>query len=159
MEEPRNPGAHPTEAVGAAIVRQAGPDDATRLAALSGQLGYPATAAEMTTRLAAVGSDPRHAIFVVAEAGGTVVGWVHACLRDLLVSQPQAEIEGLVVDEACRSVGLGRQLLERAEEWARDQGCTTVFLRSNVTRERAHAFYERAGYQHVKTSKAFRKGL
>jgi len=28
-----------------------------------------------------------------------------------------------------------------------------------VIRERAHAFYERQGYQHVKTQKSFRKDL
>jgi hypothetical protein len=32
-------------------------------------------------------------------------------------------------------------------------------VRSNVIRERAHAFYERHGYIHFKTQKAFRKPL
>ena len=42
----------------------------------------------------------------------------------------------------------------RARKAARPSG-----LRSNVIRERAHAFYERHGYTHVKTQKAFRKQL
>jgi hypothetical protein len=32
-------------------------------------------------------------------------------------------------------------------------------VRSNVIRDRAHKFYERQGYEHYKTQKAFRKPL
>jgi len=32
-------------------------------------------------------------------------------------------------------------------------------VRSNVTRVRAHSFYERNGYEHYKTQKSFRKPL
>jgi len=32
-------------------------------------------------------------------------------------------------------------------------------VRSNVTRERAHAFYGRLGYETVKTQRVFRKTL
>jgi len=32
-------------------------------------------------------------------------------------------------------------------------------VRSNVIRDRAHKFYERQGYEHCKTQKAFRKRL
>ena len=55
--------------------------------------------------------------------------------------------------------GIGKLLMERAEMWAREHGCKIVSLRSNVIRERAHAFYERLGYKHVKTQKSFRKVL
>jgi GNAT superfamily N-acetyltransferase len=54
---------------------------------------------------------------------------------------------------------VGLKLLERAEQWAREKGCTMVGLRSNVIRDRAHAFYERNGYEHFKTQKSFRKQL
>jgi len=39
------------------------------------------------------------------------------------------------------------------------KSCRAIGLRSNVIRERARAFYERHGYQHFKTQKAFRKDL
>ena len=67
------------------------------------------------------------------------------------------EISGLVVDEQVRSQGIGEKLLDRAEQWAREKGCRTVGLRCNVIRDRAHAFYQRHGYQHTKTQKSFRK--
>ena len=58
-----------------------------------------------------------------------------------------------------RSLGAGAKLLDAAEAWAREKKCTGMSVRSNVIRERAHAFYERQGYQHIKTQKAFRKSL
>jgi GNAT superfamily N-acetyltransferase len=50
-------------------------------------------------------------------------------------------------------------LLARAERWARERGCREIGLRSNVIRDRAHAFYEGHRYRHVKTQKSFRKDL
>jgi GNAT superfamily N-acetyltransferase len=49
--------------------------------------------------------------------------------------------------------------MERAEEWAQEKGCESVYVRSNAVRERAHRFYERIGYTNVKTSLTFRKAL
>jgi GNAT superfamily N-acetyltransferase len=74
-------------------------------------------------------------------------------------ADPRAEVAGLVVDASCRSRGIGAMLMARTEEWAREHGCAAVTLRSNVIRERAHRFYERLGYQIVKTQKSFRKTL
>lgn len=88
-----------------------------------------------------------------------MIGWVHVEERRLIESEPRAEINGLVVDETCRSRGVGRVLLEHAEQWARERGFRSVVLRSNVIRGRAHAFYERLGYQVFKTQKVFRKPL
>ena len=71
----------------------------------------------------------------------------------------RAEISGFVVDEHHRSQRVGMHLLARAERWAREIGCRAIGLRSNVIRDRAHAFYESHGYQHIKTQKSFRKDL
>jgi len=68
-------------------------------------------------------------------------------------------LNGLVVDDKRRSLGAGAMLLAAAERWAKSQGCKSVSVRSNVIRGRAHAFYERHGYEHYKTQKAFRKIL
>jgi len=68
-------------------------------------------------------------------------------------------VNGLVVDEKVRSRGAGWSLLQAAEEWARKKRCKGMSVRSNVLRERAHGFYERHGYEHYKTQKAFRKKL
>ena len=109
-------------------------------------------------RTTEISRDEHHAIFV-AETDGCVIGWVHVYLCPLLEVDLQAEIGGLVVDESWRSRGVGRLLLERAEQWAREHGVCKLIVRSNIVRERAHAFYERVGYVCFKTSRVFSKTL
>jgi len=140
-------------------IRPARHCDVRQLAVLSGQLGYPSTEAEVKARLDAIEALPEHALFVAVAADETLAGFLDIFVLRTIESDPRAEIAGLVVDEAVRSRGVGQLLIERAEAWAREQGCATASLRSNVIRERAHIFYERLGYRYIKTQKSFRKSL
>jgi GNAT superfamily N-acetyltransferase len=132
--------------------------DAERAAELSTQLGYPTTAKEMLRRLAQVLQLEDHAVYV-AESDGRVVGWGHVCVRPLVQVDRAAEIEGLVVDEVCRGQGIGRLLIRQIERWVREKGCNTIYVRSNIIRERAHGFYQGLGHENIKTSLTFRKTL
>jgi GNAT superfamily N-acetyltransferase len=138
-------------------IRRARASDAHTIAKLSGQLGYPTTAKQMAKRLRVVLKDGDGACLLAETKARGVVGWVHVSTTPLLEVQPRAEVNGLVVEEAVRRQGAGWLLLEAAERWARKKGCKGVSVRSNVIRERAHAFYLRHGYEHYKTQKAFRK--
>ncbi len=142
-------------------IRRARRGDAERIAQLSGELGYPATAAQVATRLRQLTPVSKHAVFVAesSDAATGLIGWVHVSVSHLLESDVRAEVNGLIVAEGQRSAGAGAKLLEAAEEWARRRGCRGMNVRSNVIRERAHKFYERHGYEHYKTQKAFRKAL
>jgi GNAT superfamily N-acetyltransferase len=140
-------------------IRKVKQADAERLAALSGQLGYPVTAKEMATRLRRAMKMKDGACFVAETKEDGVIGWVHVTATLLLEVEQRAEVNGLVVDEKVRSRGAGGGLLEAAEAWARKAGCVRMSVRSNVIRERAHGFYLRKGYEHYKTQKAFRKTL
>ncbi len=139
-------------------VRPAAPGDAARLAALSTALGYPMTPEEAVDRLAAIADHPDHAL-LVAQANGRVEGWIQVSLPRIFEAPRQAEIAGLIVDEAARGGGIGRKLLEAAQGWARAQGCRAIRVRSNVIRERARAFYEREGFVAIKTQRVFEKPL
>jgi ribosomal protein S18 acetylase RimI-like enzyme len=139
-------------------IRRARSSDAARLAALSDELGYPATSSEMKIRLRRLKPANNNAVFV-AESNGQVLGWLHVSASYLLELPQRAEVNGLVVAEAHRSLGAGARLLDAAEAWARKKKCVSMSVRSNVLRNRAHAFYERHGYEHYKTQKAFRKPL
>ena len=142
-------------------IRRARRGDAERIAQLCGELGYPATAAQVATRLRQLTPVSKHAVFVAesSDAATGLIGWVHVSVSHLLESDIRAEVNGLIVAEGQRSAGAGAKLLEAAEEWARRRGCRGMNVRSNVIRERAHGFYERNGYEHYKTQKAFRKAL
>lgn len=133
--------------------------DAARLAELSGQLGYPATTAEIRKRMRGIRPAGQHALFVAETKSAGVIGWLHVSRQPLLEGEIRAEVNGLVVAEDHRSLGAGAQLLAAAEDWARKRGCKGMSVRSNVIRERAHQFYERNGYEHYKTQKSFRKPL
>ncbi len=139
-------------------IRSAVVGDAEAMTRLSVQLGYEAMSHETAQRLEALIGDREHEVYV-AVSGGMLVGWIHVHLRPSLLTDEEAEIAALVVDEEVRSRGIGRVLVERAERWAQEQGCRTIRLRSNAVRLRAHAFYERLGYEGIKTSKVFRKTL
>jgi GNAT superfamily N-acetyltransferase len=140
-------------------IRPARPDDYPRMAELAGQLGYPSTAGDVARRLAGLNATGEHVVFVAQFADGTIAGWIGAFVYRCVEADARVEISGLVVEERFRSQAVGKFLLERAEAWARDRGCSATSLRSNVIRERAHAFYERQGYEHTKTQKSFRKKL
>ena len=140
-------------------IRRAKGTDAPRIAILSGQLGYPATATEMRKRLAGIKPASQHAVFVADSPEDGVIGWTHVSKQPLLEAEIRAEVNGLVVAEGQRSLGTGALLLAAAEDWARKHGCKGMSVRSNVLRERAHKFYERHGYEHYKTQKSFRKPL
>ncbi|HYL64201.1 MAG TPA: GNAT family N-acetyltransferase [Candidatus Methylomirabilis sp.] len=140
-------------------IRRARRGDAARIAELSGQLGYPATPAQIVRRWKGLKPAALHAVFVADSPGSGVTGWVHVSVAHFVDSETRAEINGLIVAEGKRSLGGGARLMAAAEEWARKQGCGSVHVRSNVIRERAHKFYERQGYEHYKSQKAFRKPL
>lgn len=140
-------------------IRAAGPEDVPELARLAGELGYPSTAAQIGARLKRVTADRKHTVMVAADDAGRLAGWVHVFINKLLESDPRAEIGGLVADPARRRQGIGRALMQHAEDWARQQGVVMVSLRSNIKRADARPFYERIGYTAAKTQLNFRKQI
>jgi GNAT superfamily N-acetyltransferase len=139
-------------------VRPPLPSDAPVLAALAGELGYPTDAQAMLARLAAL--HPTDAAVIVAtDADDIPTGWVHVELHRSLVEPLSALILGLVVGEGHRSEGIGAELLAAAERWARARGCRRLVVATRITRERAHRFYAREGYEVAKTSYFLTKAL
>jgi GNAT superfamily N-acetyltransferase len=160
--------AHPNRFAGAVATRQdhrpmtlrdARSSDAAVVAALSIQLGYPMRPEEAEARLAALQATDDNAVLVAESEDGVVIGWIHVFGQLLLETGAFAEIAGLVVDEAWRGRGTGAALVEAAAEWAARRGYGTLRVRSNVVRERAHAFYERLGFARSKTQAVFVRPL
>ncbi len=140
-------------------VRPAQPCDCEAMAALAVQLGYECTGEEVRKRLRDMQDSNQYAVFVAHLPEGQIAGWIGAYLFRSIETGSCVEINGLVVDERFRSRGIGRILLGAAEEWARSIGFDVIAVHSNVTRGRAHRFYTKNGYAHVKTQKEFRKSL
>lgn len=139
-------------------VRPPLPGDAPVLAALAGELGYPTTAEELLGRLAALHPTDA-AVMVSTDANDVPNGWCHVEMRRTLVEPMSALIAGLVIGEGHRSGGIGAVLLAAAEAWARARGCRQMVVATRVTREQAHRFYAREGYEVSKTSHFLTKAL
>jgi GNAT superfamily N-acetyltransferase len=133
--------------------------DAGAAARLSLDLGYPADPGVMEARVAAILAEPDHAVFGAESGTGSLLGWVHVCLRLLLIDPPSAFVEGLVVERGARRRGVGRALMAAAEDWARRGGAEAVRLRSGAPRTDAHAFYRALGYREGKAALGFEKSL
>jgi predicted N-acetyltransferase YhbS len=143
----------------AATIRAMREADARHVADLTAQLGYPSAAAQIGTRLAHLRRGREDEVLVAVDERDEPVGWIHVSRVASLEADDLALIGGLVVDDAQRSSGIGEALLGAAEGWAREHGASTMIVRSRITRERAHGFYERHGYRTVKTSHVFEKRL
>lgn len=139
-------------------VRRAQMGDASEMTRLAVQLEYPMPATEMGRRLAVLLADERHYV-AVAVSGGVVVGWMHVERRFSLEGGDRSELMGLVVDSSARRRGLGRELVNAAENWALSRGLSSLTVRSNAARELSHPFYEALGYARVKTQHVYRKTL
>lgn len=133
-------------------------DDVDAVAGLTTQLGYPATDAEIARRFARIDRQQNQTILVAEDAGATIA-WMHVAIHLYLENEASAEILGLVVADGHRSRGIGGALVHAAEKWARAHSCRMLRVRSRVTRERAHAFYERAGFSRMKTQHCFEKPI
>jgi GNAT superfamily N-acetyltransferase len=140
-------------------VRQMRADDTSSVAVLTTQLGYPATEDEIRRRYDLIKDRWDARLFVAQHAGHVIVGWIHVQATYLLECDARAEIWGLVVADTARGTGVGRRLVEAAEEWALMRGLNTIVLRSNYLRTEAQGFYEHLGYTVTKTQNAFRKSL
>ena len=130
-------------------VRAVNEQDAAALARLCTQLGYPAQTSDMPARIERLTAD--HGVSaLVAEDEGGVIGLITTHIRYTMNhAAPLAQITLLVVDEARRGTGVGRELVTAAEAWARGCGCKRIVVTTALHRGEAHAFYERLAYAHT----------
>ncbi|MGW1881976.1 N-acetyltransferase family protein [Streptomyces sp. NPDC001970] len=96
---------------------------------------------------AAIERDDRNEMPVLVDRG-TVVGCLQATYIPGLGRHgaERALIEAVRIRSDRRGAGLGRELLSRAVERARERGCAPVQLTSNKRRAEAHRFYASLGF-------------
>jgi GNAT superfamily N-acetyltransferase len=127
------------------IVRPAAADDAERLASMLTDEGYPAGTSDLAERLerySALGSQ-----VLVAEAGGEVVGFITILvLPRFEVADLFARITSLVVDAGVRERGIGRLLMQAAEDQAKAAGAAWLEVTAGHHRPDARRLFESLGY-------------
>ena len=133
--------------------------DATEIARLVTELGYPVEAGAILPRLQALLVHPDHLVTVAAAPNDRLSGVIMAEHRALLLYGPQVEIMGLSVGADARRMGVGRALVKAVEAWARQFGDSQIVVRSNVVRPESHPFYEKIGYERKKTQHVYARSL
>jgi len=129
-------------------VRHAKASDAPALVMLLAQMGYHMSEEKMQLRVAAFNVSSHR--LLVAEENGAVIGAIaFGCYEQLRLPSPCCHIDTLVVDEAHRGKGIGKQLVALAEKYATEQGATMVELiaANHRRKDGTHAFYEALGYK------------
>lgn len=129
-------------------------DDLPAVAALSAELGYPVTSAELQARCALLRRSTTDALLVAAKEHA-VIGWAHVQERTLLESGTFAELVGLVVSATSRRTGAGRALVAASAAWAKARGLGRLRVRSNAARVESHHFYAALGFTRTKTSQVY----
>ncbi|MEU9994986.1 GNAT family N-acetyltransferase [Streptomyces sp. NPDC050848] len=96
---------------------------------------------------AAIEGDPRNEILVLVD-GELILGCLQATYIPGLGKggAERALIEAVRIRADRRGGGLGRELMARAVERARERGCALVQLTSNKQRTEAHRFYASLGF-------------
>jgi GNAT superfamily N-acetyltransferase len=79
------------------------------------------------------------------EADGKVAGCAGFRVHEWLVSGRILYVDDLVTDDALRSGGHGKALLDWLKDLARSETCTQLRLDSGTHRRQAHKFYFREG--------------
>jgi GNAT superfamily N-acetyltransferase len=97
---------------------------------------------------AVVARTPSDQLMLIADEDGVALGCVYVVTnRDYFTGEALAYVEVLAVAAAARGRGIGRQLMEAAEEWARVQGYHRIRLAVWTQNEPARGLYEHLGYR------------
>jgi PhnO protein len=94
----------------------------------------------------------------IAELEGVATGMITCHIQPLLHHTALvAEIQEMFVDPKFRSQQIGKALMNRVVEFAKSKGAIQLEVTSRATRESAHRFYEREGFEksHVKLVRYF----
>jgi ribosomal protein S18 acetylase RimI-like enzyme len=136
------------------IIREMTAKDAEAVNALSKQLGYPLSIEQTLQNIDVVLQSNKHTAFV-AEYESKIVGWIGAAQAIMIEVMPHCEINGLVIDEHHRGMGIGKLLIDKVKHWAKEKGNDKISLHCNEKRTEAHLFYQHLGFTELKQQKNF----
>jgi len=102
-------------------------------------------------------------VFVAEANDQSLLGFLEVGLRSHAdhcnPAHPVGYVEGWYVTDAHRKLGIGKQLLAAAEDWARRQNCTEMASDTQVGNDLSERVHQRVGYEIVERAILFRKVL
>jgi ribosomal protein S18 acetylase RimI-like enzyme len=89
----------------------------------------------------------RDLVLIAEDAQNVRLGFVHVThVTDFFTQEAQGYVADLAVSEQAEGQGVGRKLMEQAEEWARAQGYRILTLDVFASNTHARSFYAHRGY-------------
>jgi GNAT superfamily N-acetyltransferase len=94
--------------------------------------------------------------YYVARENGKIIGSCYICIIPNLTRGGKSIgfIENVITDKEHRRKGIGRHIIKKAVEYAKEQNCYKVLLQSGNKRTDAHNFYKSIGFD-GESKKAF----
>ena len=139
-------------------IRKMTADDLPAIVPLATQLGYECSYEQLVDRFSMRLHDETNALFV-GEDSVLIVAFMQVHETWTLMTGRRAEINAIVVDEKMRGKGYGREMMDVAENWARNRSLPKLRLGSRTSRSATHEFYKKYGFSVEKTWFIFSKYL
>lgn len=101
-------------------------------------------------------------VLVAEDVNGHLLGFLELSLRPYAegcASSPVPFIEGWYVSSQSRHAGVGRALVESAENWARLRGFTEIGSDALLENDVSHAAHQALGFTEVERIVCYRKSL
>lgn len=118
---------------------------------------------EMRSILAGIFASESEAAFLFRDEAEAPVGFMNLSLRTDYVpgatQKPVAYVEGIYVRAAYQRRGIGKQLIERAEQWAREQGSHELASDVLLDNQQSADFHVQAGFEEVDRVISFIKNV
>lgn len=131
------------------VIRPATTDDAHQIAALANLLWPDTDFNELVETVHESLKSSDDAIFVAMNESA-MIGFVMVELRhdyvEASTSSPVGYIEGIFVLPAYRHGGVGRELVQAAETWCANKGCSEMGSDTEVENTASQKFHKQCGY-------------
>lgn len=118
---------------------------------------------EMQVSLTEILHSPRQSAVLVRTEAGKAIAFMNLSLRSDYVpgatQSPVAFVEGIYVKPEYQKQGVGKALIQYAEQWAQAQGCVELASDALLENTVSHAFHKQVGFQEVERLVAFIKPI
>jgi GNAT superfamily N-acetyltransferase len=127
-----------------------------QMALLNNEIGRTISTSFLREKIEAL---PREDRLLLAVEGEFLIGYAHLSIRKDLAGPDPVEIVDLIVRKANRRRGIGRQLLNAAETWARQSNRSSLVVKIPVADTTAHAFLSALHFDQNETMLSFVRAL
>lgn len=118
---------------------------------------------EIDRSLRNIFQSPREAGFLVKDDRDKAIGFMNLSLRSDYVPgatrSPVAYVEGIYIKDEYRKQGIGKALIQYAQQWAVERGCVELASDALLENTASYEFHTKVGFQEVERVVTFIKQI